>query len=161
MRFYKVFFILLTLVSAPGCAPEPKPSTPLETLKSYTIAIKRKDTTSMKLLLSDASLKMAEQQARAQNSTVDDVVKEERLITESQNKLEYRNEKTEGDRATIEVKDSFGQWNTVPFILEQGVWKIDKQEMANRMLREIEEKNKQLDEDNKKLDDIINQGRIP
>ena len=99
------------------------------------------------------ALLLAEQQARAQNTTVDDVVKEERLIIESQNKLEYRNEKIEGDRATIEIKDSFGQWNTVPFILEQGVWKIDKQEMA--------EKNKQLDEDNKKLDDIINQGRIP
>ena len=162
MRFYKVFFIILTLVSALGCAPEQKPSTPLETLKSYTLAIKRKDTTAMKLLLSDGSLKWAEQQARAQNTTVDDVVKEERLITESQNRLEYRNEKIEGDRATIEIKDSFGQWNTVPFILEQGVWKIDKQEMANRMLREIEEENKKLDEEeNKKLDDIINQGRIP
>jgi hypothetical protein len=162
MRFNKVFFIVLAALSAFACAPEPKPSTPLETLKSYTQAIKRKDTTAMKLLLSDASLKMAEQEARAQNETVDDVVKNEKLFTESQNRLEYRNEKSEGDHATIEVKDSYNSWNTVAFVLEQGVWKIDKQEMANKMLEEMEEKNKQLDDmKNKELDDIINQGRIP
>lgn len=116
----------------------------------------------MKLLLSDASMKMNEQQARDQGVTVDDVVKNETLFTESQNRLEYRNEKIEGDRATIEVKDSFNTWNTVPFVLEQGVWKIDKQEMANQMLRDFEQKNKQLDEmGNDELDKRINEGKIP
>lgn len=154
MRFYKIIFIVLAAVSAFACGAEPKPPTPLETLKSYTLAIKRKDTTSMKLLLSNASLKMAEQQARSQNSTIDDVVKNETLFTEAQNRLEYRNEKIEGDRATIEVKDSFNSWNTVPFVLEEGIWKIDKQAMAEKMLQQDELKNKELD-------DIINQGRIP
>jgi hypothetical protein len=154
MRFYKIIFIVLAAVSAFACAAEPKPSTPFETLKSYTLAIKRKDTTSMKLLLSDASLKMAEQQARSQNSTVDDVVKNETLFAENQNRLEYRNEKIEGDRATIEVKDSFDSWNTVPFVLEEGIWKIDKQAKANQLQQRDEQKNKELD-------DIINQGRIP
>jgi len=154
MRFYKIIFIVLAAVATFACAVEPKPSTPFETLKSYTLAIKRKDTTSMKLLLSDASLKMAEQQARSQNSTVDDVVKNETLFNESQSRLEYRNEKIEGDRATIEVKDSSNSWNTVPFVLEEGVWKIDKQAIAEKMLEQDEMKNKELD-------DIINQGRIP
>jgi hypothetical protein len=154
MRFYKIIFIVLAAVSLFACGVEPKPSTPLETLKSYTLAIKRKDTTSMKLLLSDASLKMAEQQARSQNSTVDDVVKNETLFTENQNRLEYRNERIEGDHATIDVKDSFDSWNTVPFILEEGIWKIDKQAKANQLQQQDEQKNKELD-------DIINQGRIP
>lgn len=154
MRFYKVILIVSAAVSAFACASEQRPLTPLDTLKSYTTAIKRKDTTSMKLLLSDASLKMDEQQARAQNTTVDEVVKEETLFTESQSRLEYRNEKIDGDRATIEVKNSSDRWDTVPFILEQGVWKIDKQAMVNQRLQ-------QETLDNEELDKRINEGRIP
>jgi hypothetical protein len=155
MRFYKVILIVSAAVSAFACnTSEQRPLTPLDTLKSYTTAIKRKDTTSMKLLLSDASLKMDEQQARAQNTTVDEVVKRETLFNESQNRLEYRNEKTEGDRATIEVKNSSDSWDTVPFILEQGVWKIDKQAMVNQRLQ-------QETLDNEELDKRINESRIP
>jgi hypothetical protein len=154
MRFYKVILIVSAAVSAFACASEQRALMPLDTLKSYTTAIKRKDTTSMKLLLSDASLKMAEQEARAQNTTVDEVVKNEVLFTESQSRLEYRNEKIEGDRATIEVKNSFNSWDTVPFILEQGVWKIDKQALVNQRLQ-------QETLDNEELDKRINEGRIP
>jgi hypothetical protein len=155
MLFYKVILIISAAVSAFACsASDQRPLTPLDTLKSYTTAIKRKDTTSMKLLISDASLKMAEQQARAQNTTVDEVVKEEVLFTESQNRLEFRNEKIDGDHATIEVKNSFESWDTVAFILEQGVWKIDKLAMANQRLQ-------QETLDNEELDKRINEGRIP
>ena len=155
LRFYKVILILAAACFAFGCAGvEPKPSTPFETLKAYTLAIKRKDTTAMKLMLSDASLKIAEQQAREQNVTLDDIIKGEKLFTENQNKLEYRNEKIEGDHATIEVKNSSNSWDTVMFVLEESVWKIDKQAMANQMLQQNEQ-------DNKRLDDIFNQGRVP
>ena len=155
MRFYKVILILSAALALFGCGSyEPKPSTPLQTLSSYTLAIKRKDTTAMKMLLSDASLKMAEQQAREQNVTVDDIVKNETLFTENQKRLEYRNEKIDGDRATLEVKNSFNTWDTVPFILEEGIWKIDKQALANQMMQQNEI-------DNKRINDIINQGRVP
>jgi hypothetical protein len=156
MRFYKVILILAAIFASFACGEtsEPKPSTPFETLKSYTTAIKRKDTTTMKILLSAASIKMAEQQAREQNTTLDEIVKNETLFTESQTKLNYRNEKIEGDRATIEVKNSFNSWDTVPFVLEDGIWKIDKQAMVNQMMQQNEL-------DNKRLEEIINQGRQP
>jgi len=156
MRFYKVILILAAIFASFACGgtSEPKPSTPFETLKSYTTAIKRKDTTTMKLLLSAASIKMAEQQAREQNTMLDEIVKNETLFTESQTKLNYRNEKIEGDRATIEVKNSFNSWDTVPFVLEDGIWKIDKQAMVNQMMQQNEL-------DNKRLEEIINQGRQP
>lgn len=155
MRFYKVILILSAALSLAGCGGgEMKPSTPLETLKSYTLAIKKKDTTTMKILLSDASIKMAEQQARSQNTTVDDVVKEEKLFSEDQKTVQYRNQKIEGERATIEMKNAAGSWDTIAFVLEEGVWKIDKQAMANQMLQQSEQ-------DQKKLDDIFNQGRVP
>lgn len=156
MRFYKVILILSAacLAFACGATTEPKPSTPLETLKSYTLAIKRKDTTAMKLLLSDASIKMAEDQARSQNVTLDEIVKNETLFTENQKRLDYRNEKIEGERATIEIKNSSDSWDTIAFVLEQGIWKIDKQAMANQMMQQNEI-------DNKRLDDIFNKDRIP
>jgi hypothetical protein len=108
----------------------------------------------MKLLLSDASIKMAEQEAKAQNVTLDEIVKRETLFRENQSTVEFRNEKIDGDRATIEMKDSFDTWNTVPFVREEGVWKIDKQGIANQMMLDFER-------ENKRLDAIINQGKQP
>lgn len=145
MRLYQKLFITLLAVFAFACAKE-KPATPLETLQAYTQAIKKKDTTTMKLLLSDASIKMADQEAKSQNVTLDDVVKRETLFNESQSSVEYRNEKIDGDKASIEIKDSFGTWNVVPFVKEEGVWKIDKQGIANQMMQDIEQKNKAADE---------------
>lgn len=154
MRLFSKFLILLLASVLFACSEPSKPSTPLETLKSYTQAIKKKDTTQMKLLLSDASIKMAQQEAKAQNMTLDDVVKNETLFSENQRQLKFRNEKIDGDRATIEVENSFGSWDTVPFVREEGAWKIDKQGVADKILQEIEEKNKQQDE-------INNRGRQP
>lgn len=155
MRFYSKFLISISAFLLFACTGAEKPSTPLETLKAYTAAIKKKDTTTMKLLLSDASLKMAKQEADAQGITLDEVVKRETLFGENQTTVEFRNEKIDGDKATIEMKDSFNMWNTVPFVREEGAWKIDKQGVANQMMQQIE------DENNKKINDMINQGRQP
>lgn len=151
MRFLPKIFITLFACLIFACGEAEKPSTPLETLKAYTTAIKKKDTTMMKLLLSDASIKMAEQEAKSQGLTLDDVVKRETLFKESQSTVEFRNEKIEGDRATIEMKDSTTAWATVPFIREEGIWKIDKQGIANQMMQDIEQKQ----------NEIFNQGRQP
>lgn len=155
MRFYKVILIALAAFASLACGvEEAKPSTPLETLKSYSRAVKRKDITTMKLLLSDASIKMSEQQAREQGLTLDDIIKNEKLFTENLTKVEFRNERIEGERATIEVKNASNSWDTVPFVLEGGIWKIDKQALANQMLQQFEL-------DNQRLDEIRNQGRVP
>ncbi|MGI8641341.1 MAG: hypothetical protein ACR2MG_15515 [Pyrinomonadaceae bacterium] len=146
--------LLSVSIFAASCANNPKFSTPLDTLKSYTQAIKKKDTTTMKLLLSDASIKMAEQEAKSQNVTLDEVIKRESLFNENQTSLKFRNEKIEGDKATIEVENSFNSWDTVFFVKEDDIWKIDKQGTANQMMQ-------QIDEQNKRLDDIINQNGQP
>ncbi len=108
----------------------------------------------MKLLLSDASIKMAEQEAKAQNVTLDEIIKRETLFSETQRSVEFRNEKVDGDRATIEMKDSFDTWITVPFVREEGVWKVDKQGFANQIMQQNEQKQKELDA-------LINEGRLP
>lgn len=129
-----------------ACWGEQKAATPVETFMTYTKAIKAKDTTTMKLLLSDATIRMHQQEAKAQGVTVDDIVKRETLFSESQKSVEFRNEKIDGEKATIEVKNSFGSWETLPFVREDGVWKIDKVGFANQMQNDIEEQNRKMDE---------------
>lgn len=113
---------------------------------TYIKALKAKDYTTMKLLLSDATIKMHEKEAKAQGVTVDDIVKRETLISEKQTAVEYRNEKVDGDKASIQVKNSYGSWETVPFVREDGVWKIDKQGYFDQIIKDGEESDKKLDE---------------
>ena len=154
MRFFLKFIFLVLTASLLACANEEKPDTPLETLKAYTTAIKQKDTTAMKLLLSDASIKMAEAEAKSRNVTLDEIIKRETLFDQTQRTVEFRNEKIDGDKATIEMKDSYNAWNTVPFLRENGIWKIDKQTAADVMMQDLDQRDRELDK-------IINQGRQP
>jgi hypothetical protein len=143
---------VLSLLLIAGCSAESKPETPIETFKTYISAVKQKDTTKMKLLLSSESIKMHEQEAKAQNLTLDDIVKRETLFTEGQKVVEFRNEKVEGETATLEVKNSFGTWETIPFVRENGEWRIDKKGYAERLFQDVEQQNQQMD-------DFINQGK--
>ena len=154
MRFWLIPIIFGVLFSLAACSGEIKPATPLETYKTYTKAIKQKDTTTMKLLLSADSIKMHEQEAKAQGVTLDDIVKRETLFTPDQKTVEFRNEKIDGDKATLEVKNSFGTWETVPFVFEDNQWKIDKKAYADRMIQDIEQQNQDLE-------NRINEGRPP
>ena len=106
-----------------------------------------KDTTTMKLLLSSETIKMHEQEAKAMGTTVDEIVKRESIFSEGQKVVELRNEKIDGDRARLEVKNSMGIWETIYFIRELGEWKIDKKAYADELLKEIEEENRQMDEE--------------
>ncbi|MBK8465555.1 MAG: DUF4878 domain-containing protein [Chloracidobacterium sp.] len=142
MRIWSIVLIFSFAAFLTSCG-EQQPATPLETYKTYTKAIKRKDTAAMKLLLSEATIKMNEQEATAQGVSVDDIVKRETLFIESQKSVEYRDEKIDGDKATLQVKNSFGSWETVPFVREEGVWKIDKLGQANQMMKDILNRQKQ------------------
>jgi len=152
MPVYFKIIILFSAVFIFACGAEEKPSTPFNTMEAYTQAIKKKDLTTMKLLLSVDSIKMAEREAKSQNVTLDEIVKRETLFSESQSTVKYRNEKIDGERATIEMMDSFDSWSVVQFVREEGVWKIDKQGFANQMMQEFERKNEELD-------NMINQPR--
>jgi hypothetical protein len=153
MRFWPKLSIFVGFLLVVSCATPP-PATPLETFKTYIKAIKNKDTATMKLLLTRDSIKMHEQEAKAQAVSLDDIVKKEPLFDPSQTSVEYRNEKVKGDKATLEVKNPYGVWETVPFLKEDGEWKIDKKAYADQMENDIEKSNQQLD-------DMINQGKQP
>ena len=156
MMFYrKILVFIFAALLATACAGNPKPPTPLDTLKAYTLAIKKKDTTSMKLLLSDTTIKMHQQAAQEQGITLDEIVERETLFSPGQKTAEYRNEIIEGDTATIEMKNAYGVWDKISFVKEEDVWKIDKQAT---LVNPILEKN-ELEQ--QRLDEIINQGKQP
>ena len=152
-----VLIIITVLLSAllGACASSSEPRSPVETMKTYTKAVKAKDTTTMKLLLSADTIKMLDQEAKSQNVVLDEIVKRETLFPESQKVFEFRNEKIEGAKATLEVKNSFGQWETWPFLFEDSQWKIDKKGYADRLMIDIQQQNDSA------IDDIIKQNQIP
>lgn len=153
MRIWSRILIVSLISFAVACATS-EPVSPLQTFKTYTKAIKAKDITTMKLLLSSATIKMHEKEAKAQGVTVDDIVKRETLFSENQKSVEFKNEKIGGEKATLQVRNSYGSWETVPFVREDGVWKIDKAGYADQMLKDIEDSDK-------KLDDLINGSKTP
>ena len=153
MRFWPIVIILSLFLMLASCTRETKPLTPLDTLRSYNEATRKKDLTSMKLLLSASSIKMKEQEARAKGVTLDDVMKTQTLITDGQSSVVFKDQKINGDKATLEIKNQYGQFETMNFVLEDGVWKIDEQGYAQKMIDDIEQNQK------KAFDDIINQGK--
>ncbi|MCC6328268.1 MAG: DUF4878 domain-containing protein [Acidobacteria bacterium] len=151
----KAFILIIALFGMLACSSgETTPESPIETFKTYTKAIKNKDITTMKLLLSKDSMRMNEMEAKSRGIPVDDVVKNETLFSENQRTVKMRSEKIDGDKATLEVENSFGAWETVPFIKEDGVWKLDKKGYQQRLIDEVNQGGQQLD-------DIINQSRQP
>ncbi len=145
MRIWSRILILSLVATIAACTPQ-RPATPKETFVTYIKALKAKDYTTMKLLLSNATIKMHEQEAKAQGVTVEDIVKRETLLSEKQTAVEYRDEKIDGDSASIQVKNSYGSWEAVPFRREDGVWKIDKQGYVDQILKDNEDSEKKLDE---------------
>lgn len=154
VRSATIFLTVALAASFAACAGDDTPASPKETLYTYSKARKKKDLTTMKMLLSKETMKMHEQEAKAQGLTVDDIIERETLISETQNVIKVRNEKIDGDKATLEVENSFGSWETLPFVFEDGQWKIDKRGYADRLLQDIEMENQRLDQ-------IIQGGGIP
>jgi len=144
-HFILIFVCLGVALTALACGSG-KPATPKQTFETYIRAMKQKDYSSMKVLLSNATIKMHEQEAKSQGVTVDEILKRESMIGERQRTVEYKDEKIEGEKATLQYKNSYGSWETMPFVLEDGVWKIDKQGFANDIQRSIEENNRRLEE---------------
>lgn len=151
MRFWSRYLVIFAVASiAIACSAPKKPATPRETFKTYVLALKKKDYTTVKMLLSSATMKMHEKEAKAMNSTVDDIVKNQSLFGENQTNIDFRNEKIDGERATIEVKNQARNWETIPFVFEDNQWKIDTAGAADKMMQDVE------DQQNRIFDELRN-----
>jgi hypothetical protein len=142
MRFWLTFIISLFLLLVLSCSRPTRALTPLDTFKSYNDASKKKDLTAMKLMLSQASLKMHDEEAKARGLNLDDIMKTQSLIGENQNVVAFKDQKIEGEKATIDVKNESDRWDTIHFVMEDGVWKIDELGSAEQMIKDIEQEQK-------------------
>ena len=145
MRYCVIVLFSSLLLLNFGCSRS-EPSSPHQTFETYVRAMKAKDYSSMKVLLSDSTIKMHETEAKTMGTNVDDIIKRQSLIAPDQKTVEYRNEKIDGDKATLQYKNSYGQWDTMPFVREDGVWKIDKKGYAVQIEDEFKDSDRKLDE---------------
>lgn len=165
MKIYQITILLLLALTFAACSStettntatvnqpannakptnESQPSTetagtagsPTEVLKSFAEATKKKDAATIKKLLSAGTMKMVEDSAKKQNISVDEMLT--KVEDADKNKTpEIKNEKIEGDTATVEVKnDVTGEFDVMPFVKEDGSWKIALDVFMNKMLEKI------------------------
>ena len=116
-------------------------STPTATFKAFYEASKKKDVAGMKKTLSKGTLDMFDKLAKEQNKTTDDMLKDVDKDDKSEKMPETRNEKINGDTATIEVKnEKTNKWDPLPFVKENGEWKIALDKFLEDMMKSLGDK---------------------
>lgn len=102
-----------------------KQSTPGEAGEAFINAVKAKDKAAFKNSLSQDSLEILNLAAQKKKMTMDDLLDKEFFVHATMPaKLEQRNEKITGDKATIEMKEDNGKWSPMTFVKEAGAWKV-------------------------------------
>lgn len=112
--------------STPQASATGSLSTPTSAFMAFYEASKKGDVEAIKRTLSKSSIDFLTAEAQKENKTL------EAALTESlknadvpKSTPEVRNEKIEGDNATIEIKDEkTNSWDTFRFVKEGGEWKI-------------------------------------
>jgi hypothetical protein len=113
---------------SPTATTSTSASTPTEAFNIYYDSIKKKDVNTFKSLLSKGTLNMLEERAKRQSTTLDAAINEG--IVEASKEVPAtlpptRNEKVDGDKATLEVNDEKKEkWETIHFVREDGRWKL-------------------------------------
>jgi hypothetical protein len=103
-------------------------STPTATFQTFYNAVKNTDVNAIKSVMPKKNLDQAENEAKAKGIAFDDALKVElkRMSTRLPATMpEIRDEKIEGDKATLEFKDG-EDWEKVGFIKEDGGWKLSR-----------------------------------
>ncbi len=125
MKIYQTIAVVICALFVFGCgAMTQKAPTPTDTLRTFIQASEKKDVEAIKKTLSRGTMDIVEGSAKAQKTTADELLKRENGIPLKE-MPETRDEKIEGDAASVEIKNVFtGDFDRVPFVKEDGVWKI-------------------------------------
>ena len=124
--------LLLALIALSAAACEKSTgASPGAIFQAFYESLKNKDVEAYKKTVSKNTLQILERRAKEMDRTLDVYIKMDmdKPTRKLPDKLETRNEKIEGDRATLEVKNTEGGWNTVPFVKEDGQWKVSIDEI--------------------------------
>jgi len=148
MKIYKLTIIALSALFIFGCGAGTttvqQSGSPTETLKTYIEATKKKDIETMKRSLSKSTLALVEKAAKDQNTTVDDLLKKDDGTAPAE-LPETREEKIEGETATVEVKNTVtGDFDRIPFVREDGMWKIALDKFMEDAMQRMSEEMKNM-----------------
>jgi hypothetical protein len=121
--------IALALLAAlmPGavaCKKQPQYATPAASFTAFFEASKTGDVATIKRTMSKRGLELSQSLADEQKVTLDQYLKKY-PVDPAATLPEMRNEKINGDSATLEIKGKkTGNWETWNFVKEDGGWKI-------------------------------------
>jgi hypothetical protein len=140
MKIYKISLVVLLACAFAGCSQLKsllQANSPTQTMKNFVEASQKRDIEGMKKWLSSGSLKMFEGLAKMQNKTLDEMMKEGKVSgSEFERMPEMRNEKIEGDKATLEVKnEKTSEWETIYFVKENDEWKLAFDKSIEEMIK--------------------------
>jgi len=138
-RLSNVCFVLSVILAVSAC--NLFSSSPTATFKKFFEATKKKDVEGMRKSLSKGSLEMFDKVAKQQNKTTDEILKDVDKESKDEKLPETRNEKIDGDTATLEVKnEKTGKWDSLPFVKEDKEWKIAFDKFVENMLKDLQSK---------------------
>ena len=124
MKTYQTIVFALFALFIFGCGSMQQTKSPTDVLKTLNEASKTRDVEAVKDSVSKGTLDLMENAAKKQNTTIDELLKKDNGVPFKE-LPEMRNEKIEGDTATLELKNTTtGGWETVPFVREGGKWKL-------------------------------------
>jgi hypothetical protein len=139
MKVYKLTIITLLAIIFTACQTAKQTLSPTETMKALNEASKTKDVETIKKLVSKGTLDLLNKAAKDQNTTIDELLKKDDG-SPFQELPETRNENITGDAATIEVKNNAtNDWETMPFVKEEGVWKIALDKFMDDVMKRMNE----------------------
>jgi hypothetical protein len=100
--------------------------TPSEAYRMLFAAVKSKDSAKIKLMLSKGSMGMAEYAAGMQKKTIEEVIRNGFSETTFADDFpQMRDERIKGGYGAVEVwNEKSKKWLDIPFVLEDGSWKI-------------------------------------
>jgi len=130
--------IILILCALPVLAQTTSEQmSPLEVLKIYYQAADAGDIQAAKQYLSKGTLALISERARRRKQNLDDLLKKAAKRTEISG-VQFSNEQVTGERATVEITVPVKRGDavfTMPFVKEEGNWKIAMDKFAKEMLR--------------------------
>lgn len=155
-------FILATLLINACDAGQAK-FEPKTVMEEYITALKEKDVDKIKASSSAKTVKLLESMAKQKNLTLEEMINEnEPQIAPMLEKPEIRDEKVQGDIATVEVKNPVdGKWNKVTFVREDNRWKIGAGEMLEDIEKQIKEMRKETGSDTGNSADTNSETTVP
>lgn len=117
-----ILALTLTVLAAAAC--NKAGSSPTATYKAFYKAMKDKDVAGLKKVATKKGLQEIEDDAKKANKSSDELLKEVMGTYKLPPSDESKDEKIEGDKATLQVKNEKDAWEPMSFVKEDGEWKM-------------------------------------